>query len=131
MNRSIYLLALAAAIAMSGCSNPMETATPSPSTQRHLSDTHHPTNGMYEAPTPGKEAKFHTAMIAVAKSTKLDPQYKKLSLDTPEAKSWFKNLMYRLWDRQITRAEFITEGTSVYPQHEYEFAYIANAFQNY
>jgi hypothetical protein len=109
----------------------MEYVTPSSQEQTSTPNTRHVSNHRYEAPTPAKEARFHSVMTAVAQSTKKDPNYKRLSLDTPEQKIWFKNLMYRLWDRQITRAEFIAEGTSVYPHHKYEFTYIANAFQNY
>lgn len=85
----------------------------------------------YRATIIDKESKFHQAMVAVAQSTKQDPNYHKLSLNTPEEKRWFKNLMYRLWDRQITRAQFINEGVARYPEHKYEFFYIANAFQRY
>ena len=70
-------------------------------------------------------------MGAVAKSTKLDPKYHKISLNTPQEKVWFKNLMYRLWDRQITRDEFIRQGVAKYPDHHYEFTFIADAYQNY
>ncbi len=90
-----------------------------------------PAKVSYEAPTPEKEAKFHEAMVKVAKSTQKDPQYSRMALNTPEEKSWFKNLMYRLWDRQITRETFIEEGVAKYPEHRYEFTYIANAYQNY
>jgi len=70
-------------------------------------------------------------MIKVAQSTQADPNYHRMALNTPEEKRWFKNLMYQLWDRQITRKQFIAEGTSRYPDHKYEFTYIANAYQNY
>lgn len=85
----------------------------------------------YEKPTPAKEAKFHEAMIKVAQSTRQNPNYHRMALNTPEEKTWFKNLMYRLWDRQITREQFIAEGMAKYPNHKYEFTYIANAYQNY
>jgi len=70
-------------------------------------------------------------MGKVALSTQEDPRYKKLALDTPEKKAWFKQLLYRLWDRQITRAEFIKEGLQRYPDRAYEFRFIANGFQKY
>jgi len=130
MKRPIYLTLISAAVMLTGCSNPMEYVTPStsaPSTPK----SRNVARIRYETPTPEKEAKFHQTMIAVAKSTKLDPNYKKLSLNTPEEKAWFQKLMYRLWDRQITRAQFIAEGVAKYPDHKYEFTYIANAFQNY
>jgi len=85
----------------------------------------------YEKPTEAKESKFHTVMTAVAKSTKRDSKYHRMALNTTEEKKWFKNLMYLLWDRQITRNEFIARGVAKCPDHKYEFTYIANAFQNY
>jgi len=85
----------------------------------------------YEKPTPQKQEAFHKAMSQVALSTKEDPRYKKLALDTPEKKAWFKNLMYRLWDRQITREQFVQEGLKRYPDRAYEFGFIANGFQKY
>jgi len=88
-------------------------------------------SGHYEKPTPQKEAKFHEAMIKVAQSTQGDPNYHRMALNTPEEKKWFKELMYRLWDRQITREQFIAEGVKKYPNHKYEFTFVANAYQNY
>ncbi|MCF6243676.1 MAG: hypothetical protein L3J43_01415 [Sulfurovum sp.] len=86
---------------------------------------------IYEQPTPAKEARFHPTMVKVAMSTKDNANYNRMSLDTPEKKTWFKGLMYRLWDRQITRSQFIAEGLSKYPKHRYEFQYIANGFQRF
>ncbi len=85
----------------------------------------------YERPTASKEARFHPTMVKVAMSTKDDPKYNRMALDTPEKKAWFKTLMYRLWDRQITRKEFISEGLTKYPKHKYEFTFIANGFQRF
>jgi len=85
----------------------------------------------YEKPTPAKEERFHETMIKVAQSTRENPHYNRMALNTPEEKEWFKNLMYRLWDRQITRKQFIAEGMAKYPDHKYEFTYIANAYQHY
>ena len=84
---------------------------------------------IYQVPTPEKEPLFKTTMIAVAKSTLNDKKYHKIALNTPEKKKWFKNLMYRLWDRQMTRSEFISEGLQKYPTHSYEFRFIAYGFQ--
>jgi len=84
---------------------------------------------IYQAPTPVKAPLFKTKMIAVAKSTLRDSRYHKMALDTPAKKAWFRNLMYRLWDRQMTRSEFISEGLKKYPTHGYEFRFIAYGFQ--
>jgi len=83
----------------------------------------------YYPPTPQKEAVFNKEMKRIALSTQNDPRYHRMSLDTPEKKAWFKQLMYRLWDRQITRDEFISQGVAKYPTHKYEFEFIANGFQ--
>jgi len=85
----------------------------------------------YYAPTPQKEILFNKEMRRVALSTQNNPKYNRMSLDTPEKKEWFKTLMYRLWDRQITRDEFISQGVIKYPTHRYEFEFIANGFQNH
>jgi len=83
----------------------------------------------YEKPTATKAANFKNTMVKVALSTRDDARYKKIQLDTPEKKAWFKDLMFRLWDRQITRHQFMTEGLSKYPARRYEFAFVANGFQ--
>ena len=67
-------------------------------------------------------------MRAVAAGIKDDPNYQRLALDTPEKKEWFKTLTYRLWDRQITRQQFVAEGLKRYPHHGYEFNFIVRGF---
>ncbi|CAA6825034.1 MAG: Unknown protein [uncultured Sulfurovum sp.] len=83
----------------------------------------------YTKPTPSKEKVFKKAMREVALSTRNDSRYTKMELNTPEKKMWFKNLMYLLWDRQITRNEFISRGLKKYPKHAYEFTFVAHGFQ--
>ncbi len=85
----------------------------------------------YEKPTEAKLAVFHPVMTKVALSTKEDPKYKKMALTTTEEKEWFHDLMYRLWDRQITKNQFIAEGVAKFPTHRYEFNFVANGFQKY
>jgi len=86
---------------------------------------------LYQKPTPKKLEKFQTVMHQVALSTKENESYNRMALDTPEKKSWFKNLMYSLWDRQITRHKFVAEGLNKYPMHKYEFVFVANGFQRF
>ena len=105
---------------ITGCSTPGMIQPPKTSLSQH-----------YQKPTPQKEAAFNATMGKVALSTQDDPRYKKLALDTPQKKAWFKQLLYRLWDRQITRAQFIQEGLKKYPDRAYEFRFIANGFQKY
>ena len=83
----------------------------------------------YYPPTLQKAAIFNKKMHRIALSTQNDSRYNRIALNTPKEKTWFKKLMYRLWDRQITRDEFIALGLQKYPTHRYEFELIANGFQ--
>ena len=113
MKIKLLIVALAGLI-FAGCTNSGASLSPSTS---------------YQEPTPQKEAIFHKTMKEVALSTRDNPKYNRMALETPEKKAWFKSLMYRLWDRQITRNQFISEGLAKYPTHQYEFTFIANGFQ--
>jgi len=121
------LIASAVIFGLTACTNPL-----------HLRSKHHkrhhkihstPQKVTYTQPTAEKEEAFKKTMYKVAKSTLADERYNKMTLDTPEKKAWFKTLMYRLWDRQITSKQFIAEGLSKYPTHNYEFAFVAHGFQ--
>jgi len=112
------ILACVATFMFTGCSTPFGSVD-APKYKRVA----------YEKPTPAKSAAFQETMMKVALSTKDDSNYNKIALDTPEKKAWFRNLMYRLWDRQITRNQFIAEGLTKYPTREYEFRFVANGFQ--
>jgi hypothetical protein len=73
-----------------------------------------------------KQAAYKTAMRNVGMTIKKDANYKKLDLSTPELKEWFTDITYKLWDRQISRAQFIKEGLQKYPDRAYEFNVIAD-----
>jgi hypothetical protein len=118
--RKRLLVFLIAGLSFTACTNSITLPKPSGASTAH-----------YQKPTPEKEARFHETMKKVALSTKDNPKYHRMALDTPEKKTWFKSLMYRLWDRQITRSQFIAEGLEKYPTHRYEFEFIANGFQKH
>lgn len=84
----------------------------------------------YEKPTEAKMALYKTTMRSVASGIKDDANYKRIALDTPEKKAWFRSLTYRLWDRQITRQQFMAEGLAKYPDRRYEFQFVINGFEN-
>ena len=106
------LIAVMAAFTFTACTDSGMTPAPAP---------------VYQAPTEAKMAKFKPVMREVALSTRTDPNYNKMTI-RQEDKQWFQNLMYRYWDRQITRTQFVSEGISRYPGHNYEFAFIADGF---
>lgn len=135
-NRYSIVLITLVALGISGCKSPLEIMLPSVHTKKRVVHKRHipkhkvkPKIIKYEKPTPEKSAKFKEIMREVALSTKEDKKYRKIALNTPEKKEWFKTLMYRLWDRQITKSTFISEGLEKYPTRRYEFTFVANGFQ--
>ncbi|MDD3775119.1 MAG: hypothetical protein PHV08_04065 [Sulfurovaceae bacterium] len=72
-----------------------------------------------------KHKSFDAKLEEVASVVKQDPNYKKINLETKEEKDWFKQLSYRLWDKQITKTQFIEAGVTRYPSNYYEFDLIA------
>jgi len=124
------LLTLLVSFGFTGCTNslfpvlgapslPSVTKTPTPV----VSYTQN-----YQAPTPEKSEQYSNTMRKVASGIPNDSQYSRIALDTPEKKAWFKTLTYRLWDRQITRYEFMQQGLAKYPTHRYEFNFIIKGF---
>jgi len=120
----ITLFCSIAAIFLTACSTPVSSPSPQSRVSHQVPLSSTAVNGT-------KMERFHTTMIQVAQSTKQDPNYHRIALNTQEEKIWFRDLMYKLWDREITRQQFIAEGVKRYPSHRYEFTYIANAYQNY
>ena len=73
-----------------------------------------------------KQAAYNSSMRKVGAEIKRDANYKKLDLSTPELKEWFTDITYKLWDRQISRGQFVAAGLEKYPDRAYEFEVIAN-----
>ena len=122
MSKYYLLLTSIAILGLSGCT----PATPylnSNSERNTVVTTMH-----YEKPTPHKTALYQQTMRSVASGIQNDSNYRRIALDTPEKKEWFKNLTYRLWDRQITRQQFMQEGLAKYPTHQHEFQFVIDGF---
>jgi hypothetical protein len=64
----------------------------------------------------------------VASGIKDDPNYNRIALDTDEKRAWFRSITYQLWDRQMTKQQFMAEGLSKYPAHKYEFEFVIRGF---
>jgi hypothetical protein len=120
MQKYYLFLAVISLLGLSGC-------TPA-SSELGVSKRHTQVQSHYEQPTAHKQALYQQTMRAVAAGIKHDPKYNRIALDTPEKKEWFKRLTYKLWDRQITRYDFISEGLSKYPDHRYEFEFVVKGF---
>lgn len=119
-------IAILTVLNFSGCTSPMDmldTPQPQPQTQT--------VPKQYQEPTPEKKEAYQNTMRSVASGISDDPNYHRIALDTPEKKAWFKDLTYRLWDRQITTSQFMAEGLSKYPDRRYEFNFVVNGFQKH
>jgi hypothetical protein len=82
----------------------------------------------YHALDPEKEEIFQKRMHSIGLKIKEDDAYERIDFASKEEKAWFKGLTYRLWDRQITRQEFLETALQKYPQHKYEFEFIIRHF---
>ena len=127
MQKYYLILASITLLGLSGCTPASSELGVSPkytTTQTQQQQT------SYEKPTAHKQALYQQTMRSVASGIKHDANYKRIALNTPEKKEWFRTLTYRLWDRQITRQQFITEGLSKYPSHRYEFDFVVKGFES-
>ena len=119
-------IAILTALSFSGCTSSMNMfSTP----QTEPAPKHSPKH--YQQPSPEKLEAYQSTMRNVASGIKDDPNYQRIALDTPEKKAWFKDLTYRLWDRQISYSQFMAEGLSKYPDRKYEFNFVSNGFQKH
>lgn len=87
-----------------------------------------PKQPLYKVSESKKTKIYQMTMGKLALSTKGDPRYQRIALETAENKAWFKTLTYRLWNREITKKVFVAEGLKHYPQRQYEFEFIAEGF---
>ena len=122
MKTKLLIIALLG-FGFTACTNPMSSMV----TYKRPVQTK---NLSYNTAPTEKVEKFDIKKREVGLSTKNDPKYHSFGpeLKTDAMKNWFNDLMYRLWDRQITKRQFVTEGVSQFPAHRYEFNYIANGF---
>lgn len=123
MKTKLLMIALLG-FGITACTNPMSSMV------SHTSKPVSTKNLSYNTAPAAKVEAFDIKKREVGLSTKNDPKYHSFGpeLKTDAMKNWFNDLMYRLWDRQITKRQFVTEGVSQFPAHQYEFNYIANGF---
>lgn len=124
--KKYLMLATFVAFGFSGCTSSMnlhsEPTEPTRATKTAIAQQH------YEQPSAEKSEAYENTMRKVAAGIQDDSNYQRIALDTPEKKEWFRNLTYRLWDRQITRQQFMSEGLAKEPTHKYEFNFIVRGF---
>ncbi|HQR74053.1 MAG TPA: hypothetical protein PLH07_06865 [Sulfurovum sp.] len=124
---AVASIILLAAFGFSGCTSSMNVA---PEKTQHTRNTQaeKPVSQRIVEPSPEKKEAYENTMRKVASGIKDDPNYKRIALDTPEKRAWFRSITYQLWDRQISKQEFMSQGLSKYPNHRYEFQFVINGF---
>jgi hypothetical protein len=122
MKKTILISTLLAALTFTGCTDSTSSLTPPKNTAQH--------SAAYDNASDTKREAFENKKQKVGHSTKQDPKYKSFRpvLTTTENKTWFNNQMYLLWDRQITRSQYVSQGVAKFPSYKYEFTFIANQF---
>ncbi len=126
-SRQIYnTFFISIAFLLMGCTPPLDMKSPLPSTHSSTpyikdSDT---------KPSTQKLALYKQTMRKIGGQIQQDENYQRIAFANDQEKSWFRSFTYRLWDRQITPEEFLDEGLTKYPDHEYEFEFIIKAFDD-
>jgi len=138
----LIILSTLLLVGATGCTSPLPTLQPRQntvsatpistttvtSTTMPVSDTTIQNGWNNEKPTPAKLEQYQNTMRTVASGIKDDANYQRIALDTAEKKEWFKDLTYKLWDKQITSEQFLAQGLAKYPTHQYELQFIINGF---
>ena len=126
------ILPILSIFTLSSCIDPMQIE---PTPQNNIvikdnitTDKPSPVTDVKDIDKDNKLALYKKKMGEIASTIKDDAIYKKISFDTKEKKDWFRELTYRLWDKQITEDEFMNEALDKYPTHRYEFAFIIKGF---
>ncbi len=121
-------IAIIAALGFSGCTNTLDSLTSSNTSTK--SQSYAQGSVAYDNAPDYKIDAFKQEQRRVGLLTKKDANYKSFGsvLTSEESKTWFNNNMFLLWDRQITKQQYIAKGISKLPAYKYEFTFIANNF---
>jgi len=69
---------------------------------------------------------FQDKLASVTQAAAADPDYDKIPLDTAADQSWFTDLAYKYYKKDITGAEFVQQGIAKFPGYGDSFQYIAD-----
>ncbi len=73
---------------------------------------------------------FEVKYRAVIKEIQNDSSYKRIPLAGNKDLKWFNTMAFQLWDKQITKDQFVSEGLGRFPDYKKSFEYLANKFLN-
>jgi hypothetical protein len=61
---------------------------------------------------------YDKRLAALVQTTKEDPTYKRLPLDSAEDKQWFTDATEKLYAHKMTKEEYVAEGAKRFPGYE-------------
>jgi hypothetical protein len=130
MKKQHYLIFTLSTLLFIGCTDPLQQTTLPTTPNYQAPQTQQPkaTNAFAQA-TPTQQDAYASTMRKIASGIQSDPNYHRIALDTPEKKAWFRDLTYRLWNRDIDKQSFIRSGLQRYPTHRYEFLFIIRGLE--
>ena len=77
---------------------------------------------------PKKVAAFEEKFHQVIDDVDNKKDYKKIPLDGEEDIKWFMQQSFKLWDKQISKEEYVKDGEGKFPGHNDTFTYLADEF---
>ncbi len=82
-----------------------------------------------EAKNPEVMKAFEAKYTAVLEGIKNDSSYKKVPLVNRDVE-WFNTQNFLLWNKKISKDQFIKEGVSRFPENRESFEYLSDKFLN-
>jgi hypothetical protein len=69
---------------------------------------------------------FDARMSSVIEHVKADPGYKKIPLNTSGDREWFFDESKALYDKKITKEQYLADGNKQFPGYEASFSELAD-----
>jgi hypothetical protein len=69
---------------------------------------------------------FEARMSALLDHVKTDPGYKRIPLQTTNEREWFYKESESLFEKKITKEQFVADGSKQFPGYEASFATVAD-----
>jgi len=71
---------------------------------------------------------FDRKMSSVIGQIKADPSYRKIPLDTAADRQWFYDESAALFEKKITKSQYVDEGNKKFPGYEASFQKLGDLF---
>ena len=79
-----------------------------------------------DASNPETVKAFEKKLTSVAETLPKEPGYKRIPLDTQTEQEWFTTQAFLLWDKKMSKDQFVTEGEKRFPGYKESFEVVAD-----